>query len=88
MDNATHNSLHDHKAADGHITAALAPSEQSDAALQKRVAPVVIVIGIAAVKGTAIVTKIAIEIASDTIKNLGEWNKASDARHSLARHNR
>lgn len=78
------NSLHDRKAADGHITEALAPSEQSDAALQKRVAPVVVVIGIAAVKGAAILTKIAIEIGADTIKNLGEWNKVGGLRHYVA----
>lgn len=51
-----------------------APEAQTDQSLQKRVAPIVVVAGIAAVKGVAILTKIAIEIGSDTIKNLGEWN--------------
>lgn len=42
-------------------------------------APVVAVAGIAAVKGVAILTKIAVEIGADTIKNLGKWNQAREA---------
>jgi hypothetical protein len=42
------------------------------------VAPVVVVAGIAAISGAAILTKIAIEIGADTIKNLGEWTAVSD----------
>jgi hypothetical protein len=46
--------------------------------LQKRVAPIVVVAGIAAINGAAILTKIAIEIGADTIKNLGEWTAVSN----------
>lgn len=66
------------KGADGKFTVAPAPEDQTSEALQKRVAPVVVVAGIAAVKGVAILTKIAVEIGSDTIKNLGKWNEARE----------
>ncbi|PSK42062.1 hypothetical protein B9Z65_3976 [Elsinoe australis] len=46
-------------------------------ALQKRGA-IVVVIGIAAVKGVAILTKIAIEIGADTIKNLKDWKRVRE----------
>lgn len=58
----------------GTFTAKPAPDTQSDASLQKRVAPLVVVGGIVATKGAIILTKIAIEVGADTIKNLGEWN--------------
>ncbi|KAI9647459.1 hypothetical protein NHQ30_003844 [Ciborinia camelliae] len=41
---------------------------------QKRAGAVAVVIGIAAVKGAAIITKIAIELGSQTLSNLGKWN--------------
>ncbi|TGO59606.1 hypothetical protein BOTNAR_0159g00050 [Botryotinia narcissicola] len=47
-------------------------------ALQKRIAPVVVVAGIAAIKGVAILTKIAIELGSQTISDLGKWNDARE----------
>ncbi|KAG7119698.1 hypothetical protein HYQ45_014876 [Verticillium longisporum] len=47
--------------------------------LDKRAGATAVVIGIAAVKGAAILTKIAIEIGADTIKNLGEWTKVREA---------
>ncbi|TEY33281.1 hypothetical protein BOTCAL_0687g00040 [Botryotinia calthae] len=47
-------------------------------ALQKRAGPVAVVLGIAAVKGIAILSKIAIEIGSETIANLGNWNSARE----------
>ncbi|TGO60705.1 hypothetical protein BCON_0033g00170 [Botryotinia convoluta] len=47
-------------------------------ALQRRIAPIVVVAGIAAVKGVAILTKIAIELGSQTIENLGNWNEARE----------
>ncbi|KAF5869647.1 uncharacterized protein Bfra_010844 [Botrytis fragariae] len=47
-------------------------------ALQKRIAPVVVVAGIAAINGVAILTKIAVEIGSQTIANLGKWNDARE----------
>lgn len=59
---------------DGKFEVKPAPEGQNTEGLQKRVAPVVAVIGIASIKGIAIITKIAIEIGGDTIKNLGEWN--------------
>ncbi|ATZ49215.1 hypothetical protein BCIN_04g03920 [Botrytis cinerea B05.10] len=46
--------------------------------LQKRVGAVAVVLGIAAVKGVAILTKIAVEIGSQTIANLGKWNDARE----------
>lgn len=61
--------------ADGNFTVVPAPNTQADQGLQKRVAPIVAVAGIAAAKGAIILTKIAIEVAADTIKNLGEWNQ-------------
>lgn len=63
---------------DGKFTVAPAPEDQNSEALQKRVAPVVVVAGIAGVKGAAILTKIAVEIGADTIKNLGKWNQARE----------
>lgn len=68
----------DLQGADGKFTVAPAPEDQTSEALQKRVAPVVVVAGIAAVKGAAILTKIAIEIGGDTIKDLGKWNAARE----------
>lgn len=62
-------------AADGTFTVKPAPDTQADQGLQKRVAPIVAVAGIAAAQGAIILTKIAIEIGADTIKNLGEWNE-------------
>ncbi|KAH8588061.1 hypothetical protein B0O99DRAFT_601087 [Bisporella sp. PMI_857] len=50
---------------------------RDDHALQKRGATAV-VIGIAAVKGAAILTKIAIEHAAETIKNLGQWTEVRE----------
>ncbi|KAJ4393369.1 hypothetical protein N0V93_002577 [Gnomoniopsis smithogilvyi] len=64
---------------DGSFTVKPAPNTQSDQGLQKRVAPIVAVAGIAAAKGAIILTKIAIEVGADTIKNLGEWNEAREA---------
>lgn len=64
--------------ADGKFTVKPAPEDQTSEALQKRVAPVVVVAGIAAVKGAAILTKIAVEIGADTIKDLGKWNAARE----------
>ncbi|KAJ0118762.1 hypothetical protein N8I77_001450 [Diaporthe amygdali] len=66
------------KGTDGKFTVAPAPEDQTSEALQKRVAPVVVVAGIAAVKGAAILTKIAVEIGADTIKDLGKWNQARE----------
>ncbi|KAH8710039.1 hypothetical protein GQ44DRAFT_690355 [Phaeosphaeriaceae sp. PMI808] len=63
---------------DGAIKIGPAPEGQDTQALQKRGA-IVVVLGIAAVKGAAILTKLAIEIGSDTIKNLGEWNESREA---------
>ncbi|TGO15300.1 hypothetical protein BTUL_0042g00710 [Botrytis tulipae] len=47
-------------------------------ALQKRIAPVVVILGIAAVQGIAILTKIAIELGSQSLGNLGKWNEARE----------
>ncbi|KAL1870235.1 hypothetical protein Daus18300_005300 [Diaporthe australafricana] len=63
---------------DGKFTVAPAPEEQTSEGLQKRVAPIVAVAGIAAFKGAVILTKIAVEIGADTIKNLGKWNEARE----------
>lgn len=60
---------------DGKFTVKKAPNTQADQGLQKRVAPIVAVGAIAAAQGAIILTKIAIEIGADTIKNLGEWNE-------------
>ncbi|KAI9155079.1 hypothetical protein HJFPF1_07646 [Paramyrothecium foliicola] len=46
--------------------------------LQKR-GPVAILVGVAGTAIAARVAQIAIEIASDTIKNLGKWNEAREA---------
>ncbi|KAG8161372.1 hypothetical protein KVR01_009636 [Diaporthe batatas] len=67
------------KGPDGKFTVKPAPEDQTSEALQKRIAPVVAIAGIAAVKGLAILTKIAVEIGQDTIKNLGKWNDAREA---------
>ncbi|KAJ4422990.1 hypothetical protein N0V82_002384 [Gnomoniopsis sp. IMI 355080] len=64
--------------ADGNFTIVPAPNTQGDQGLQKRVAPIVAVAGIAAAQGAIILTKIAIEIGADTIKNLGEWNEVRE----------
>lgn len=61
--------------ANGAFTVKPAPNTQADQGLQKRVAPIVAVAGIAAAQGAIILTKIAIEVGADTIKNLGEWNE-------------
>ncbi|KAH7084094.1 hypothetical protein FB567DRAFT_593577 [Paraphoma chrysanthemicola] len=47
--------------------------------LRERAGPIVTVLGIAAIKGLAIITKIAVEIGAQTIKNLGSWNTAREA---------
>ncbi|APA14930.1 hypothetical protein SS1G_14379 [Sclerotinia sclerotiorum 1980 UF-70] len=61
-------------------TGALVAKEdnETDQALQKRIAPVVVVAGIAAIKGIAILTKIAVEIGQQTIANLGKWNETRE----------
>ncbi|KAH6714985.1 hypothetical protein BKA61DRAFT_631861 [Leptodontidium sp. MPI-SDFR-AT-0119] len=51
---------------------------ESEERLVKRGATAV-VIGIAAVKGAAILTKIAIEHGAETIKNLGKWTEVREA---------
>lgn len=63
------------KGTDGTFTVKPAPDTQADQGLQKRVLPIVVAGGIAASAGAVILTKIAIEIGADTIKNLGEWNE-------------
>ena len=60
------------------LTPKPAPEAQDSQVLQKRGA-VVVVLGIAAVKGAAILTKIAIEIGADFIKDLGGWNEGREA---------
>ncbi|KAJ8063453.1 hypothetical protein OCU04_007329 [Sclerotinia nivalis] len=52
---------------------------ETNPALQKRIAPVVVIAGIAAIKGIAILTKIAVEIGQQTIANLGKWNETREA---------
>lgn len=65
------------KARDGTLTPQKAPGAQKDQSLQKKQA-IIAVVTIAAGAALAKLTEIAIEIAADTIKNLGEWNKVSD----------
>lgn len=62
-------------AADGTFTVKAAPDTQADQALQKRVAPLVVAAGITAVSGAIVLTKLAIEVGADAIKDLGEWNE-------------
>ncbi|RDW65980.1 hypothetical protein BP6252_09615 [Coleophoma cylindrospora] len=64
------------KGADGVLVAEV--DQGTSQALEKRVGALVVVAGIAAVKGVAILTKIAVEIGADTIKNLGQWNSARE----------
>ncbi|KAK3984237.1 hypothetical protein QBC44DRAFT_202191, partial [Cladorrhinum sp. PSN332] len=54
-----------------------APEEQDSQALQRRGA-IVAVVGIAGTAAIAKLTEIAIEIGTDTIKNLGNWNEARE----------
>jgi hypothetical protein len=61
------------KAPNGKLNAQPAPNTQADQALQKRQVGAAIV----TIKVVAIVAKIAIEIATDTLKKLGEWNGVS-----------
>jgi len=58
------------------LTLAPAPDAQDSQALQKRLIPLVVV-GLVGTASASILTKIAIEIGADTIKNLGEWNDVS-----------
>ncbi|KAH7071809.1 hypothetical protein BKA63DRAFT_58336 [Paraphoma chrysanthemicola] len=46
--------------------------------LHERAGPIVTVLGIAAIKDLAIITKIAVEIGAQTIKNLSSWNSARE----------
>jgi hypothetical protein len=59
------------------LAAEPAPEGQDTQALQRRVGPIVAVVGIAAVAGAAKLTEIAIEIGAETIANLGKWNEVS-----------
>jgi hypothetical protein len=68
---------------DGALAAEADPGTSQS--LEKRGA-VVVVLGIAAVKGVAILTKIAIEIGADTIKNLGQWNQVSTLTFMASQH--
>ncbi|TGO31592.1 hypothetical protein BHYA_0499g00020 [Botrytis hyacinthi] len=52
--------------------------DEPSQALQKRVAPIVAVAGIAAIAGVGILTKIAIELGAQTLENLGQWNEVRE----------
>ncbi|APA16003.1 hypothetical protein SS1G_10104 [Sclerotinia sclerotiorum 1980 UF-70] len=52
---------------------------ETDQALQKRIAPLVIMGTALAIKGVGILTKIAVEVAGDTLKNLKKWNETREA---------
>jgi hypothetical protein len=65
------------KAQDGTLTPQEAPGAQQDQPLQKKQA-ILAVVTITAGAALAKLAEIAIEIAADTIKNLGEWNEVSD----------
>jgi hypothetical protein len=68
------------KAADGKLTPKKAPGTQKDQALQKKQAGAAIV-AVVTIKVATIIAKAAIEIASDTLKSLKEWNGVRDAMH-------
>ncbi|ORY16573.1 hypothetical protein BCR34DRAFT_611436 [Clohesyomyces aquaticus] len=74
---STTNVITGKKGPDGKLIPQPAPGGQGDQALQKKqtISPTV---NIAGGKGLSVIIKIAIEIAADTLKNLGEWNKARE----------
>jgi hypothetical protein len=74
---STSSSFTGKKAKDGILTPQKAPGAQGDQALQKKQA-IIAVVTIAAGAALAKLTEIAIEIAADTLKNLGEWNEVSN----------
>lgn len=74
---STSSSFTGKKAKDGTLTPQKAPGAQKDQALQKKQA-IIAVVTIAAGAALAKLTEIAIEVAADTIKNLGEWNEVSN----------
>jgi hypothetical protein len=65
------------KAGNGKLTPKKAPGAQKDQALQKKQAGAGIV-AVVTIKVVSIIAKAAIEIASDTLKSLSEWNKVCD----------
>jgi hypothetical protein len=65
------------KAGDGKLTPGKAPGAQKDQALQKKQAGAGI-IAVVTIKIVSIVAKAAIEIASNTLKSLSEWNGVCD----------
>ncbi|KAF2177340.1 hypothetical protein K469DRAFT_742555 [Zopfia rhizophila CBS 207.26] len=65
------------KGSDGKLVVEKAPGAQTDQSLQRKQA-VAAVVTIAATAALAKITEIAIEIAADTLKNLGEWNEVRE----------
>lgn len=62
--------------ADGNFTIMPAPDAQTDAALQKRIAPIVAIgAGIVATTVAEKVVQVAYESAAGFIKNMGNWNQ-------------
>jgi len=73
---STSSSFSGTKAGDGKLNEEKAPGAQQDQGLQKKQA----IVAVVTIKVVSIIAKIAIELATDTLKNLGEWNEVSDTR--------
>lgn len=72
---STESSFTGRKGTDGVLVAEPAPNKQTDQALQKRQSATGASVSITSGNAIAKIAKIAIEIAADTLKNLGEWNE-------------
>ncbi|PVH96451.1 hypothetical protein DM02DRAFT_535258 [Periconia macrospinosa] len=74
----TESSFTGRKGTDGVLITEPAPNQQTDQALQRRQSATGASVSITSGNAIAKIAKIAIEIATDTLKNLGEWNETRE----------